>query len=79
LYQILFVPGSSPPLSGTLCAVWARAYHLGARLATLFRASPLSRLLAEIPGVGPVTAVTAALTIDPSQFCSGWIWPPRSG
>jgi transposase len=44
---------------------------LDGKLAALHRASPMSRLLAEIPGVGPVLAVTAVLTVDPGQFASG--------
>lgn len=35
------------------------------------RANPLSRLLAGIPGVGPIAALTLALTVDPRQFRSG--------
>jgi transposase len=35
------------------------------------KANPVSRLLAEIPGVGPITAITMALTVDPGSFESG--------
>jgi len=35
------------------------------------RANPTSRLLAEIPGVGPITATTMAITVDPNNFESG--------
>jgi len=35
------------------------------------KANPVSRLLAEIPGVGPITAITMAVTVDPSNFASG--------
>jgi transposase len=35
------------------------------------KANPVSRLLAEIPGVGPITAITMALTVDPGNFESG--------
>jgi len=33
--------------------------------------SPLSRLLEQIPGIGPISALSLALTIDPAQFRSG--------
>ncbi len=33
--------------------------------------NPVSRLLAEIPGVGPITATTMALTVNPANFKSG--------
>ena len=35
------------------------------------RANPLSRQLAEVPGIGPIGALTLALTVDASQFHSG--------
>jgi transposase len=35
------------------------------------KASPVSQRLAAIPGVGPITAVTMALTINPGHFESG--------
>ena len=35
------------------------------------KANPVSRLLAEIPGVGPITAITMALTVNPANFESG--------
>jgi transposase len=40
-------------------------------LAALHKAHPVSRLLAEIPGVGPMIATTMALTVDPRDFSSG--------
>jgi transposase len=45
--------------------------ELNGRLEALHRSHPMSRLLAEIPGLGPITALTAALTIDARQFRSG--------
>jgi transposase len=44
---------------------------LDADLAALHKATPVSQLLAEIPGVGPVTAITLALSIEPGSFASG--------
>lgn len=35
------------------------------------KAHPVSRLLEEIPGVGPITAITMALTVNPANFQSG--------
>jgi transposase len=38
------------------------------RLAKQHKANPVSQRLAAVPGVGPVTALTMATTVDPSQF-----------
>ena len=40
-------------------------------LAALHKANPVSQLLAAIPGVGPLGAITLALTIEPGNFTSG--------
>ena len=39
-------------------------------LAVLHKANPISQLLAEIPGVGPLGAITMALTVEPGNFAS---------
>ena len=39
-------------------------------LAALHKANPVSQLLAEIPGVGPLGAITMALTVEPGNFAS---------
>jgi transposase len=44
---------------------------IDAALLAHHKANPLSRLLAGIPGVGPLTALTLALTVDPRLFASG--------
>ena len=44
---------------------------LDRKLMILHKATPLSRLLAEIPGVGPIGALSLALTVNPGQFRSG--------
>jgi len=49
----------------------ARIGELDRKIAALHRDSSMSQLLAEIPGVGSIAAVTATLTIDPKQFKSG--------
>lgn len=38
------------------------------RLAKQHKANPVSQRLAAVPGVGPITALTMATTIDPGQF-----------
>jgi transposase len=49
----------------------ARLAELDARLARLHKANPLSQQLAAVPGIGPIGALTLALTVDASQFKSG--------
>ena len=49
----------------------ARVATLEERLRAQHKANALSRMLAEIPGVGPITAITLALTINPAHFQSG--------
>jgi transposase len=44
---------------------------LEAELLALHKANQTSRSLAEVPGIGPITAITVALTVDPTQFASG--------
>lgn len=48
-----------------------RLRELEAELLALHKANPLSRLLAGVPGIGPITAITLALSVDPAQFVSG--------
>ena len=35
------------------------------------KANPVSQLLAEVPGIGQIGALSLALTIDPGRFQSG--------
>ena len=44
---------------------------LDAELLAQHKANPVSRLLAEAPGIRPVTAITLALGIDIKEFASG--------
>jgi transposase len=44
---------------------------LDAQLMRLHKATPMSRLLAGIPGVGPIGAISLSLTVEPGQFRSG--------
>lgn len=59
-------------LVNELASVWPRIEALEKRLVALHRANAVSRRLASIPGVGPVTAMAIASTVpDPAVFRSG--------
>ena len=49
----------------------ARIGEIDRKIEAMHRGSAMSRLLADIPGVGSIAALTATLTIDPKQFKSG--------
>jgi len=48
-----------------------RLTALEAKLLALHKASPLSQRLAKVPGIGPITAISLVLSLDPTQFASG--------
>ena len=48
-----------------------RVAGVDGELAGLHKANPVSQLLAAIPGVGPLGAITLALTVEPGNFVSG--------
>lgn len=48
-----------------------RITALETRMKQAHKANPVSRLLEGIPGVGPIGALSLALTIDPARFRSG--------
>ena len=48
-----------------------RLKELEAKLLTMHRANAISQLLATIPGIGPIIALTLAIEIDPKAFQSG--------
>ncbi|HTG37597.1 IS110 family transposase [Sphingomonas sp.] len=55
-----------------LASVWRRLDAIDKRLVALHRTDQVSRRLASIPGVGPITAKAIASTVpDPSMFRSG--------
>lgn len=55
-----------------LASVWRRLDAIDRRLVALHRTDQVSRRLASIPGVGPITAMAIASTVpDPSMFRSG--------
>jgi transposase len=59
-------------LGGQLAAIEMRLGVIEAKLMALYRADPRSRLLATIPGVGPIGAVSFALKVpDATVFRSG--------
>jgi transposase len=49
----------------------AKLAALGEQLGELHKQSPVSRLLAEIPGVGPLIAISMTLSVNPGEFTSG--------
>jgi transposase len=48
-----------------------RLKEVEARLTAMHRANAISRLLATIPGIGPIIALTLAIEVDPAVFKSG--------
>jgi transposase len=53
-----------------IAALEHRLAELDTELATPHMANPLSQILAAIPGVGLVTALTLAVTVEAQQFAS---------
>jgi transposase len=49
----------------------AQLAEIDRRLTKQHKANPLSQRLAAIPGVGPITALSMAVKVDPGQFHSG--------
>jgi transposase len=58
-------------LGAAIADVSARLAELDRNQAELHKTNPVSQQLAEVPGIGPVSALTLALTIDARQFQSG--------
>ena len=58
-------------LGGQIATLDAQIAELETQMRAAHKANPLSRLLEQIPGVGPISALSLALTIDPAQFRSG--------
>jgi transposase len=48
-----------------------RLKEMEVKLVAAHKANPVSQLLSTIPGVGPITALTLAIEIDPAAFESG--------
>jgi transposase len=49
----------------------ARLHEIEVQLIAMHKSNPVTRLLATIPGIGVITALTLATTIDPTAFKSG--------
>lgn len=58
-------------LGAAIAEVSARLAEQDCRLRQLHKTNPVSQQLAEVPGIGPVGALTLALTVDARQFQSG--------
>jgi len=58
-------------LGAAIAAVSARITEQDRKLARLHKTNPVSQQLAKVPGIGPVSALTLALTVDARQFQSG--------
>jgi transposase len=58
-------------LGGQVAQLDERIGDLERRMKQQHKANPVSQLLAEVPGIGPIGALSLALTIDPSRFTSG--------
>jgi transposase len=58
-------------LGRQLAAIEQHLAEVDAKLLALHRASAVSRRLAEVPGIGPVSAITLALSVEPAAFENG--------
>jgi len=57
-------------LAAQFVALQVRIDELDRQILAEHKANPVSRMLAEVPGVGPLGALTLALTVDAAQFRS---------
>jgi transposase len=58
-------------LGAAIADVSQRITELDRKLAKLHKTNPVSQQLAAVPGIGPVSALTLALTVDARHFQSG--------
>lgn len=58
-------------LGGQVAQLDGRIAELERPMKQQHKASPVSQLLADVPGIGPVGALSLALTVDPCRFTSG--------
>jgi transposase len=54
-----------------IAALDQRIEALEQDLLALHKADPTSQLLAAVPGIGPITAITLSLSVEPAHFASG--------
>jgi transposase len=79
LLEAVGADGGIPPVACDVLAMLgeeigrldARLKEINAGLMKAHKANPVSVALAEIPGVGPITALTLVTEIDPGHFQSG--------
>jgi transposase len=64
-------PAMLAVLAGQISQLDEQITALEALRLAMHKAAPMSRALAEVPGIGPLTAITLTLTIQPSQYASG--------
>src|SRR4051812_6115300 len=53
-----------------IAALDQRIEALEKELLALHKADPVSQLLAAVPGIGPITAITLSLSVEPAHFAS---------
>src|SRR5262249_38078536 len=58
-------------LAAQLAALQTQTDALDRKIVVQHKANPTRRMLAEVPGIGTLGALTVALTIDATQFRSG--------
>jgi transposase len=58
-------------LGAEIARLDARVAEIETRVKQAHKDNPLSKRLARIPGIGPITALTVATEIDPAAFASG--------
>ncbi len=63
--QAMFADMGAP-----IAALDQRIDALGEQLKALHQASPMGQLLADVPGIAPIGAITAVLTVEPANFAS---------
>lgn len=59
------------PLGGQVAEMDRAIAAIGAELARMRQNNPVSRPLAEVPGIGPITAISLVLSVEPGRFESG--------
>lgn len=58
-------------LGSAIADISARIAELDRRLSEQHKTNPVSQQLAAVPGIGPISALTLALTVDAQRFRSG--------
>lgn len=58
-------------LGGQVAQLDEKIVELECRMKQQHKANPVSQMLAEVPGIGPIGALSLAITIEPGRFASG--------